>query len=185
MDAPAGADRDSRISFINRCSSKDQFKECAAPKISTNKIESVPYNLFSSGRINDLGTSNEKVINHSDHVVIDDDEPIISTSVRDFNFVSAPKDAEAKAADKDSRQGNAFDEKYNVNPHIIGKEDCDTGSRSAIHCKSKTTETLIPNRDDDSVLILDDITLDQPLLNIRKDASSKLLESQLGIISGR
>ncbi|KAK1376183.1 Potyviral helper component protease-interacting protein 1 [Heracleum sosnowskyi] len=190
VDAPAGADRDSRISFINRCSLKDQFKECAAPKISMNKMESVPYNLFSSGKTEDLRTSNEKVINSSGYVVIDDDEPIISTSVRDFNFVSAPKvaeskatdkdsGAEAKAADKDSRQGNAFDEKYNVKPHILGKEDCDTGSRTAIHCKSKTTETLIPNRDDDLVLILDDITLDQPSLNIRKDASSKLLESHL------
>lgn len=188
MDAPAGVNRDSRFSFNNRCSLKGQIKECATPKISMNKMESVSYNLppSSSRRTEDLRTSSEKVIKSSDYVVIDDDEPIISTSVRDFNFVSAPivaeakatnKDSgtEAKAADKDSRQGNSFDENYNIKPHILRKE-FDAGSRSAIHCK--TTETLIPNRDNDSVIHLDDSTLDQPLLNIRKDASSKILESQ-------
>lgn len=194
-EAPAGADRDSRFSFISRCSLKDQIKECAAPKISMNKMESVSYNLLSSSprRTEDLRTSNEKVIKNSDYVVIDDDEPILSTSVRDFNFVSAPivaeakatnKDpgGEAKAADKDSRQGNAFDEKCNVKPHILGKQDCDTGSRSAIHCK--TTETIIPNKNEDLVIHLDDCTHDKPLLNTGKDATSKLLESQLGILSG-
>lgn len=196
-EAPAGADRDSRFSFINRCSLKDQIKECAAPKISMNKMESVAYNLFSSSprRTEDLRTSNEKVIKSSDYVLIDDDEPIFSTTVRDFSFVSAPivpearatnKDlgAEAEAADNDSRQGNAFNETYNVKPHLLGKEGCDTGSRSAIHCK--TTDTSIPNNNEDSVILLDDSisTHDKPLPNIGKDATSKLLESQSGILSG-
>uniref|UniRef100_A0A166E582 RING-type domain-containing protein n=1 Tax=Daucus carota subsp. sativus TaxID=79200 RepID=A0A166E582_DAUCS len=174
-DAPAGVDRDSSFSFINRCSSKDQVKECAAAKISTSKMDSVPSNLYSP-RTEDLQTYDEKVINSSNYVVIDDDEPRISTSARDFNFVSAPVVSKAKAANKDSAEGNAFDNKYHVKPQVLSKEGCDTVSRSGIH--SKKSETLIPRIDDDSILLFDDSTLDQPLLNIRKDASSKLLESQ-------
>lgn len=182
MDAPGGAVRESSFSFINRCSLKDQIKEFDAPKISLSNTESVSCNLFSSRSTDNLRTSSKKVIDNNDYVVIDDDEPRMSTSVRDFNMVSAPIVAEAKAADKDSRQGNAFDETYNVKPHTSSKEDLDTGSRSPAHWK--TTKTLVQDRDDDAVLLLDDSTLDQPLLNIKKDASSKLLESQSGIISG-
>lgn len=184
MNVPNGVDRNSSSSFINRCSLEDQTKGTAAPQTHLDQIKSVSNGLFSSRKMKEFKTSKDTCTSKSkDYVLIDEDEPNISASVHDFlNLDSAPQTNEGATVEKSclSRQGIAFDAKYNVQVHRSGsKEDGDIGSRSAT--KGDTTNTPIGDVDDDVVLLFDS-TYGQPLLNIKKDVTSRLPETQPGMV---
>lgn len=180
MNVPNGVDRNSSSSFLNKCSSEDQTKGNAAPQTHLDQIKSVSNGLFSSRKMKEFKTSKDTCTSKSkDYVLIDEDEPNISALVHDFlNLDSAPQTNEGATVEKSylSREGIAFDVKYNVQVHRSGsKEDGDIESRSAT--KVDTTNTSIGNVDDEVVLLFDS-THGQPLLNIKKDETSRLPETQ-------
>lgn len=180
---PNGMDRKSGSSFINRCSLEDQTKSNSVPQVHVEETRSVSKGLFSSSLKEEFRSSKDMSTTKStDYVLIDVDEPNVSGSDHDlFNLDSEPQTNEGATVGKSflPRQENGSDATYNVHAHKSGKVDGAKGSKR--DTKGNTTNTPIGNVEDDVILLFDENTHDQNLLNISKNATSRLPEPQPGI----